>query len=153
MKNRKNFLLSTLIIFLIIVGCDNKRENGTTKLQQKGAGIVQREISEKGEESKKNYKVTFIEIGSVKCIPCKRMQPIMKQIEDEYPDVKIIFYDVWKPEGRPYAQKYRIRVIPTQVFLNESGKEYFRHEGFYPKSEVEKILAKGGVEIKGEIIP
>jgi thioredoxin 1 len=28
--------------------------------------------------------VTFVEIGSVKCIPCKAMQPIMKAVEEEY---------------------------------------------------------------------
>ncbi|HEX7416199.1 MAG TPA: hypothetical protein VF305_03330, partial [Smithellaceae bacterium] len=29
-------------------------------------------------------KVTFVEIGSVNCIPCKAMQPIMKAVEEEY---------------------------------------------------------------------
>ncbi|HNX97437.1 MAG TPA: thioredoxin, partial [Candidatus Aminicenantes bacterium] len=28
--------------------------------------------------------VTFVELGSVKCIPCKMMQPVMKAIEQEY---------------------------------------------------------------------
>lgn len=30
------------------------------------------------------HKVTFVEIGSVNCIPCKMMQPVMKAVEDEY---------------------------------------------------------------------
>jgi thiol-disulfide isomerase/thioredoxin len=29
-------------------------------------------------------KVTFIELGSVNCIPCKQMQPVMKSIEEKY---------------------------------------------------------------------
>jgi len=29
-------------------------------------------------------KITFIELGSVNCIPCKMMQPVMKEIEKEY---------------------------------------------------------------------
>jgi thioredoxin 1 len=28
--------------------------------------------------------ITFIELGSVKCIPCKAMQPVMKAIEEKY---------------------------------------------------------------------
>ena len=31
-------------------------------------------------------KVTFVELGSVNCIPCKQMQPIMKSIEEKYGD-------------------------------------------------------------------
>ena len=49
-------------------------------------------------------KVTFVELGSVNCIPCKQMQPIMKSIEEKYGDqVKVIFYDVWKEDQKKYA--------------------------------------------------
>ncbi len=90
--------------------------------------------------------VTFVEIGSVRCIPCKKMQPIMKEIEKEYAGkVKVVFYDVWTNEGKPYGQKYGIRVIPTQVFLDKDGKEYFRHEGYFPKEELVKVLKQKGV--------
>ena len=94
--------------------------------------------------------VTFVELGSVGCIPCRMMQPIMKEIEEEYPEVRVVFYDVRKPEGKKYARKYRLRVIPTQVFLDKDGRELFRHEGFFPKEEIEKVLARGGVAVKGD---
>jgi thioredoxin 1 len=74
------------------------------------------------------------------------MQPIMKEIEEEYAGtVKVVFHDVWTAEGKPYAQKYGIRVIPTQVFLDKDGVEYFRHEGFFPKDELVKVLKQKGV--------
>ncbi|MCB4791578.1 MAG: thioredoxin family protein [Elusimicrobia bacterium] len=93
------------------------------------------------------FKVTFVELGSVNCVPCKAMQPVMAEIEKDYANqVKIIFYDVWKEENRRYADKYKIRAIPTQVFLDKDGKEFFRHEGFFPKEEIEKVLAKQGVK-------
>jgi len=92
--------------------------------------------------------VTFIELGSVKCIPCKAMQPVMESVRTKYSDeVSVLFYDVWTSEGQPYGQKFRIRVIPTQVFLDKDGKEYYRHEGFFPEEELLKILAKGGVKL------
>ena len=53
------------------------------------------------------------------------MQPIMKEIEEEYKDkVKVIFYDVWTKEGGEYGKQYRIRVIPTQVFLMKMGLNF-----------------------------
>ena len=91
-------------------------------------------------------KVTFIELGSVNCIPCKQMQPVMKAIEEKYGDqVKVVFYDVWKADQKKYAHKYGIRLIPTQVFLDEDGKEFHRHEGFYPEEEIDKLLKTKGL--------
>ncbi|MCK5595086.1 thioredoxin family protein [bacterium] len=95
----------------------------------------------------KTIKVTFIELGSVKCVPCKMMQPIIAEIKKEYAgQVKVVFYDVWTSEGRPYGQKYGVRAIPTQVFLDKDGKEFFRHTGFFSKEEIIKVLKKQGVE-------
>lgn len=92
-------------------------------------------------------KVTFVELGSVKCIPCKQMQPVMKSIEEKYGEqIKVVFYDVWQPEQKQYAQKYGIKLIPTQVFLDEKGKEFHRHEGFYPEAEIDKLLKKKGMK-------
>lgn len=90
--------------------------------------------------------ITFIELGSVNCIPCKKMQPVMKAIEQKYGEkVKVLFYDVWTEEQKPFAKKYGIRLIPTQVFLDENGKEFFRHEGFYPEEEIHKIFKQRGI--------
>jgi thioredoxin 1 len=94
-------------------------------------------------------KVTFVELGSVNCIPCKQMQPIMKSIEEKYGEqVKVIFYDVLKDDQKKYAQQYGIKLIPTQVFLDANGKEFHRHEGFYPEAEIDKILQGKGLKPK-----
>jgi len=93
------------------------------------------------------YKVTFIELGSVRCIPCQQMQPVMKSIKEKYSkQVKVVFHDVWTEAGSPYAKQYGIEAIPTQVFLDETGKEYFRHVGFFPEEELVKILQQKGVK-------
>jgi len=92
-------------------------------------------------------KVTFIEIGAAKCIPCKAMQPIMKAVAEEYKgQVNVVFHDVWTPKGKDDALKYNIRIIPTQVFLDKDGKEYYRHEGFFPKEEVVRVIKIQGVK-------
>ena len=104
----------------------------------------QKEKTESTKESiskTQDYKVTFIELGSVRCIPCQKMQPVMKSIEEKYGDqVKVVFYDVWTDEGRPFADKYDVEAIPTQVFLDKDGKEFFRHLGFFEETELIKVL-------------
>ncbi|HEX2866096.1 MAG TPA: thioredoxin family protein [Ignavibacteriales bacterium] len=95
----------------------------------------------------KKPKVTFIELGSVNCIPCRAMQPVMKSVEEKYGhQLKVIFYDVWKEDQKQYASKYGIKLIPTQVFLDENGKELFRHQGFYSEKEIDKFLSSRGLK-------
>ena len=94
-----------------------------------------------------NTLVTFVELGSVSCIPCRMMQPIMRDIENTYQgQVNVVFHDVWTDEGKPYAKTYGIRVIPTQVFLDSKGIEYFRHEGYFPKDQLVAVLKTKGVK-------
>jgi len=112
------------------------------------AGCSRASASPAGSSSGKAPIVTFIELGSVNCIPCKAMQPVMEEVRRKYGDqVSVLFHDVWTSEGEPYGRSYGIRVIPTQVFLGKDGKEYFRHEGFFPEEELLKVLEKGGVKL------
>lgn len=135
MKTRRT--IGSLLIILATAGIVFPQSK-TTKPEPKSAP-----------EPKKPL-VTFVELGSVKCIPCRQMQPVMKAIEEKYKDqVKVVFYDVWKAEQYEYAEKYGIKVIPTQVFLDKNGKEFFRHEGFYPEAEIDKLLQKRGLKVRG----
>lgn len=127
------FFILIFLIGTIVVTCGQKSENKTDQQDDKKKEI--------------NYLVTFVELGSVRCIPCKKMQPIMKEIEEKYGNqVKVVFHDVWTSEGKPFAYKYKIRLIPTQVFLDKDGEEYFRHEGFFPKDELIEVLKQKGVK-------
>jgi len=92
-------------------------------------------------------KVTLIELGSMKCTPCQMMHIILKEIKSEFSeDVNVVFYNVRTKAGRPLAEKYRIGMIPTQIFLDENGDEFFRHEGYFPKKEIVKVLKQKGVQ-------
>ena len=80
----------------------------------------------------------LLDLGATKCIPCKKMAPILEELKKEYAGkLEIEFVDVWKTPDE--AKKYEIKLIPTQIFFDASGKELFRHEGFFGK---EDILAK-----------
>ncbi len=94
-------------------------------------------------------KITFIELGSKSCVPCKKMIPIMKSLETKYGEqIKVVFYDVWSKEHKNKISEYKVRLIPTQIFLDENGKEIHRHEGFYPESQIDKFLKKRKLTIK-----
>lgn len=92
--------------------------------------------------------VTFVELGSDSCIPCKEMRPIMAEIEKKYSgSVEVVFYDVYEQGDK--AEEYGVRVIPTQVFLDENGRELYRHEGFLTLMAIESLLAERGIEPTG----
>lgn len=86
----------------------------------------------------------LIELGSKTCIPCKMMQPILDELRRDYgSQLEVIFYDIY--ERRDMAEAYQIRVIPTQVFLDAEGKEFFRHQGFYPKEDILARFEEHGI--------
>jgi thioredoxin 1 len=85
--------------------------------------------------------VTMIDLGAHSCIPCKMMAPIMEKVEKKYKGrAAIVFIDVWEYPQEP--QKYGIRAIPTQIFYDHTGKEVYRHEGYYPEENIVHILDK-----------
>ncbi len=114
MKTKTYYIFIVLIALFVISSCQNK-ENKTA--------------------------VTFIELGSVKCIPCQKMQSVIKKVEENYPNqVKTIFYDVWTEEGEEASKGFEFEEIPTQIFLDADGKEYYRHVGYFPYKELEQVL-------------
>ena len=144
-------LITGVLTIVMLISCINPAKNNTVSQNNPGTDLpattASYSIVTDTTKSDKVYKVTFVELGSVKCIPCKKMQPIMKSIEEKYGDqVKVVFHDVWTPEGQPFGDKFGINAIPTQVFLDASGKEFFRHEGFFPEEELIEVLKGKGVK-------
>jgi len=86
----------------------------------------------------------LLDFGAGKCIPCKKMAPILKELSEEYKDrviIKIIEID----QERELTQINRIRLIPTQIFFDSKNQEVFRHEGFMAKEQIKKVFEKMGV--------
>lgn len=132
----KNFSLALILVVVMLTGLNAQNATRNKKTQHATEQI----------KPFAKYKVTFIELGSVRCVPCREMQPIMKSIEEKYgSQVKVVFYDVWTPLGKPMADKYNVQLIPTQVFLDANGKEFFRHEGFFSEEELIKVLKRKDV--------
>lgn len=93
--------------------------------------------------------ITFIELGSDRCIPCKKMQPVMASIEKKYGgQADVVFFDVWEADQKKYASQYGIKLIPTQIFLDSTGTELMRHEGYFPEAEIDSFLVRYGLIAK-----
>ena len=91
-------------------------------------------------------KITFLELGSLTCIPCKQMEKVLESVGEKYGDqIVVIFHDVKK--DKKIAAKYKIKMIPTQIFLDESGIEIHRHIGFYPEEKIDEFLQKQGLKL------
>ncbi|CAG1772797.1 Thioredoxin [uncultured bacterium] len=133
---QRNLACMVFTIALLLTGMAPSASTQTTRSDRPAAP----------QPAKAGPLVTFVELGSVKCIPCRQMQPVMRAIEEKYGEqVAVVFHDVWKDDQRAFAQKYGVKVIPTQVFLDREGKEFFRHEGFFPESEIDKLFQKRGL--------
>jgi len=89
----------------------------------------------------------LVDIGARKCTPCKLMQPILEELREEYRGrFDVVFIDVWKkPQA---ARQYRVRLIPTQLFFDASGRELFRHEGFFSKEDILATWKELGIDLK-----
>lgn len=87
---------------------------------------------------------TLVDFGASFCIPCKRMKPILDSLKKEYSGrANVIFVDI--KEENDMAQKYRIQLMPTQVFFDARGKEVKRHMGFMDKPEIISVFKEMSV--------
>ncbi len=152
------FAVALSTLFILSQSCRGQVESRQAKspATQAGEGETRASASQTaGEEGSvlvtnsldldfSKHKVTFIELGADRCIPCKAMQPIMREIAREYAGkIQVVFYDVWKDPAP--ARKYGIQLIPTQVFIDQSGREIFRHVGLFPKEDILSMLKEKGI--------
>ena len=95
-------------------------------------------------QAKKDGKIVMLELGSVGCIPCEQMKPVMQKLRDTYKGkLEVIFVDVRRDNET--GRRFGAHMIPTQVFLDKTGKEFYRHIGFYAYEEIAPVLKKAGL--------
>jgi len=80
----------------------------------------------------------ILEFDRKLCPICKASEQIIQSVRVMFPGqfaVRRLYID----EEEPVFRRYRVAIVPTQVFLDAAGKEVFRHEGVFPK---EKLIEK-----------
>jgi thioredoxin 1 len=90
-------------------------------------------------------KPMVIDLGARTCIPCKKMAPILEGLSKEYKGkANVLFIDVH--EDSAAADRFKIRMIPTQIFFDAKGKEVNRHIGFMDKADMLNELKATGMK-------
>lgn len=112
-------LLASLLLLLSLAGCNQSAQNSSSASDVTlGSG-----------------RPMLVDLGADECVPCKLMKPILDNLTEEYAGrMDVIFIDVWK--NRDQAARFNIRMIPTQIFYDESGQELYRRVGFIGKDDI-----------------
>ncbi len=87
----------------------------------------------------------LLDFGAGKCIPCKAMAPILKELADEYKD-RVIIRVIEVYEEKALTEANRIRLIPTQIFFDSNNREVHRHQGFMDKEAIKKVFQSMGIK-------
>ena len=90
-------------------------------------------------------KPTLINFGLRTCNVCKKMAPSLVSLAGEYRvRANILFIDVRTDQA--VARKFRVQMLPTQIFIDGKGQEVQRHSGFMDKEGMIDGLASAGVK-------
>ncbi len=67
------------------------------------------------------------------CPICKASERVILAVKNQYPSqfgVEKLYID----EADVMFRRYKVAIVPTQVFLNAAGQEVARHEGVYSQA-------------------
>jgi thiol-disulfide isomerase/thioredoxin len=73
------------------------------------------------------------------CPICRASELIILAVRDQYPgqfEVRKLYID----EEQSSFHRYKVAIVPSQVFLDKRGKEVYRHEGVFKKEDLIKKL-------------
>jgi thioredoxin 1 len=127
--------IAIVLALVVVVGIVLAVKSNNGNKDQAQAALSTGAFSQEGSTQSATSLPRLVDLGSVTCIPCKMMAPVLDALREEYAgSLQVDFIDVNK--NHQAAQDFGIRVIPTQVFLDASGKELWRHEGFFSKDDI-----------------
>lgn len=79
-------------------------------------------------------KLVVVDMWAEWCGPCKMMEPVLKEIAEEYSDkLKVVKLNIDQNQDTPL--KFGVLNIPTLIFFRD-GKEIDRVIGAFPKKQL-----------------
>ncbi len=122
---KKSILLIALLVLSVVLFAQDKAVNKIVTLT---ATSYEQEVS-KG--------VVLVDYWAVWCGPCRKMEPVLKQIAAET-DVKIAKLNV--DDYKAFVRTRNVSTIPTMIVYKD-GKEVKRLVGVYSKDEILEVLS------------
>lgn len=90
-------------------------------------------------------KPTLAIFSAASCCGPDKMIPVKESLEKQY-DAKITIVYIEPSKEQILAARYGIRSIPTQILYDKTGKEFFRHSGFFSEKDIIGKLNELGVQ-------
>ncbi|MBW2278439.1 MAG: thioredoxin family protein, partial [Deltaproteobacteria bacterium] len=79
------------------------------------------------------------------CLPCKIMAPWVDELRQTHAaQVAVVEINIDRPENKPLGRFFKTRSIPTQVYVDEQGREVSRNVGLATKPQMERTLKRLG---------
>ena len=93
-------------------------------------------------------KPRLLEFESEHCAACKRMAPVVKDVETRCAKDRdtIVRVTIDDPRGEALAARYGVRMLPTFLNVDALGEEVTRSVGEQPKAQIARMLS----EVRGE---
>ena len=82
-------------------------------------------------------KTVLLDFWAQWCGPCRMMSPIIDEIADEHPEIKVGKVDV--DNEQELAVKFKVMTIPT-LFVIKNGEIVNQSSGAIPKNQVLNLL-------------
>jgi thioredoxin 1 len=94
----------------------------------------------------------LVELGIPICIPCAMMAPVLDELKKEYAGrLEVESIDTLK--NLSAKTQYDAPFCATQIFIDPSGKELFRHVGFYAKADILAKWKELGIDLEAPAAP
>ncbi len=88
----------------------------------------------------------IVELGSTSCASCRAMQPVLAELDQAHGSaLDVHSIDVLR--RRAAIAEWDVKAIPTQVFLDGTGREIERHVGFMSADGVRSVFARHGIPL------
>jgi thioredoxin 1 len=72
----------------------------------------------------------ILEFDRKLCPVCQASERVILAVRDKFPG-QFVVTKLYIDEAEPIFRRYKVAIVPTQVFLDTSGKEVHRHEGIF----------------------
>jgi len=98
------------------------------------------------DKARDNGKVTLAVFSAASCCGPDKMKPVLAALGNKYDAKAMNTIYLEAKQEQILAARYLVRSIPTQVFFDKTGREVYRHVGFFSVEDIEKQLSRIGVQ-------
>ncbi len=146
---RRSFNALRYVGKLVVAGFTDSEVADALAKRYRGADPKSIDVSEAPMKGSASAKVTLVEFADYECPHCKRLQPVLRQIVEEFPnDVKVYF------KHYPLPQHTNARLAAeAAVAANKQGKFWAYQDKLWDKqdelspAEIEKLAKEAGLDV------